>query len=318
MVLLEVTESQLKELLASNGELCIKGRKDENAVLCTLDATFALKVAETSNTMLLVPQPSNAETDSATVVSRCGSHLELARCAPRTFVLHDIMSSAYGRVFSLNELEDQVQASRAEILNALGDMQALAIDGTHFSMVHPTVRHRALDFVINSCIEHDWMFPLNEEQCRQIAAEMPASEAQVVLHYAKQLTAADATVFRAEQLLQTAMQWHGDDFEQTLRESLPQNHPSMSIDEIYAYGLILIDRALRTVQYFPKSALPRDISQRFRALFKAKEKWTAKEIEPFIKDVREIHLPGDAFLMKYSRANQKLTQDEEVTYSSWE
>ena len=33
----------------------LRGDRDDNAVLCTKDTTFELKVAETSNTLLLTP-----------------------------------------------------------------------------------------------------------------------------------------------------------------------------------------------------------------------------------------------------------------------
>ena len=40
----------------------LRGDRDDNAVLCTKDTTFELKVAETSNTLLLTPSLSEPNT----------------------------------------------------------------------------------------------------------------------------------------------------------------------------------------------------------------------------------------------------------------
>jgi len=37
----------------------LRGDRDDNAVLCTKDTTFELKVAETSNTLMLTPSLSD-------------------------------------------------------------------------------------------------------------------------------------------------------------------------------------------------------------------------------------------------------------------
>ena len=48
--------------LPINDRVVLRGDRDDNAVVCTKDTTFELKVAETSNTLLLTPSLSNPNT----------------------------------------------------------------------------------------------------------------------------------------------------------------------------------------------------------------------------------------------------------------
>ena len=59
----------------SNGffRVVLRGDRDDNAVLCTKDTTFELKVAETSNTMLLMPSLSDPTRAGKCLFSVCES-----------------------------------------------------------------------------------------------------------------------------------------------------------------------------------------------------------------------------------------------------
>lgn len=45
----------LHHTMLIHSRVVLRGERDDNAVLCTKDTTFELKVAETSNTLLLMP-----------------------------------------------------------------------------------------------------------------------------------------------------------------------------------------------------------------------------------------------------------------------
>jgi sister chromatid cohesion protein DCC1 len=88
--LLEVDERILKELLQDG--LTIKGGPDDEAVLCTSAATYAIKYVSTSNTVLLIPPSekiTNGNNDDgmgftmAQVVATSSGHLELVETAPQ-------------------------------------------------------------------------------------------------------------------------------------------------------------------------------------------------------------------------------------------
>jgi sister chromatid cohesion protein DCC1 len=75
--------------------LVIKGKPDEEAVLCTNTQTYAVRLAMSSNTLLLVPPPPDKARegieDVLTAVASVSSHYELTKIAPR---LHTLVSMA--------------------------------------------------------------------------------------------------------------------------------------------------------------------------------------------------------------------------------
>ena len=54
--LFEMDEATLQQLLKDDGSLTIKGGRDDDAVLCTADKTYTLRLAESSNSFLLAPE----------------------------------------------------------------------------------------------------------------------------------------------------------------------------------------------------------------------------------------------------------------------
>lgn len=65
--LIELDEKLLDSVKA--GDVVIKGATQEDAVLCTSDKTFALKVVETTNTLLLLPPQGELDEDFAAIPS---------------------------------------------------------------------------------------------------------------------------------------------------------------------------------------------------------------------------------------------------------
>ena len=58
--LLELPDDLLAKVQSGEEELCFKGGPDEEAVLCTSDATYLVKRVETSNTLLLMQPPAGS------------------------------------------------------------------------------------------------------------------------------------------------------------------------------------------------------------------------------------------------------------------
>eukprot|EP00966_Prymnesium_polylepis_P153096 3536683-Prymnesium_polylepis.1 len=54
--LFELDEDILQELTRPDGSLRIKGGAEDEAVLCTAASTYVLRLAESSNSMLLLPK----------------------------------------------------------------------------------------------------------------------------------------------------------------------------------------------------------------------------------------------------------------------
>lgn len=84
-MLMEIDGQLLQEIRDQGGT--IKGRAEDQAVLCTRTQTFALKHVQTTNTMLLIAplQESTGRrpTETATVAARSEHHLEAVATAPR-------------------------------------------------------------------------------------------------------------------------------------------------------------------------------------------------------------------------------------------
>lgn len=154
----------------------IKGGRDDDAVLCTSDKTFTLRLAESSNTCLLGPRartkrqrPDNDDDGEAMEVQTAiSSHLEIIRSAPRTGKLRTLLAarpysggeaaSADGetpRRLTLAELESTVQASTAELRVALRDSRALCVDGG-WCVLDAQLELDAMECVVALCVERGW------------------------------------------------------------------------------------------------------------------------------------------------------------------
>ncbi|KAL1521285.1 hypothetical protein AB1Y20_020954 [Prymnesium parvum] len=98
--LFELDDDVLQELTQSGGSLHIKGAPEDEALLCTSTNTFVLRLAESSNNMLLLPTqvPRDAPSDAADAepllaVAQVMSHFELKKAAPRTARLRPMLAA---------------------------------------------------------------------------------------------------------------------------------------------------------------------------------------------------------------------------------
>ena len=76
----------------------VKGAPDEEAVLCTSKATFALKHVETTNSLFIVPGPSQngaAEDSNIVVAATADAHIELVPTAPRFAALDRVLEVSF-------------------------------------------------------------------------------------------------------------------------------------------------------------------------------------------------------------------------------
>lgn len=77
--------------------------------------------------------------------------------------------------------------------------------------------------------------------------------------------------------------------------------------EEYLRGIALIkwnsSTMERRVVSFLETDLPRNINDRFNALFKEKDKWTAEEITPYIINLTTNKINVNAILTKYARCS---------------
>ncbi|CAM6107033.1 unnamed protein product [Calypogeia fissa] len=184
--LLEVDERLLEELLEDG--LSIKGGADEEAVLCTSKATFAMKFVSTSNTVLLVPPagPINSASDGdykdspaaglktdveteTNVVATAAGHIELVEISPKVENLKGLLSQRPYKedVDGETEVEDgegfytwddllaRVQASEFQLRTALKALHAVEIGG-YWRIAAEEFMHEVLEMLLLTATQHDW------------------------------------------------------------------------------------------------------------------------------------------------------------------
>ena len=117
--LLEVSKD-LANSLCRGDILTIRGQESENAVICSKDKTYDIKEAETSNSLLLVPEIvlpgsiSKSGSRSLSFSSVSGifhKYLELIEIRPRLRKMKDLlMKSPYNEDTRRGEIKGNVQA----------------------------------------------------------------------------------------------------------------------------------------------------------------------------------------------------------------
>ena len=117
--LLEVSKD-LANSLSSGDILTIRGQESENAVICSKDKTYDIKEAETSNSLLLVPEIvlpgaiSKSGSRSLSFSSVSGifhKYLELIEIRPRLRKMKDLlMKSPYNEGTRRGEVKGNVQS----------------------------------------------------------------------------------------------------------------------------------------------------------------------------------------------------------------
>lgn len=330
----ELTEEQLRDLQSlpaatsasrsENTVWFIKGSDNGPAVLTTASASFALRAAETSNSLFLI-EGDPLSSGRWTACASAHSQVELIPTICKPKQVADLLSLRYydpqkdsapasseGFV-ALQDLEYAVQGSPAEVQRILSELDAVAIAG-RWALLCPKARVRITKHMLDSITENDWSMPLAEDRADRLAAEFDASDRMIVLHIAARLTPLKAMAFRAEQLFELDPKWKCDDLSDALCNSLPAC--DLDVTSLLGEALFFIDRAEDVAVFFPRSSLSTEPVTRFRQIFRAKPMWTAKDLEPYVADLIEPNMKLEQFLMKYARPNQKLSEKEESTYSS--
>ncbi|KAJ3683505.1 hypothetical protein LUZ60_013732 [Juncus effusus] len=182
VVLLEASDDALlSDLLL--GRVTVRGRPEEEAVLCSNSSTYAMKFVGTSNSMFLIPpgnpnpNPLSSESDplsSVSVLKVAPGCIELVRTAPRLDKLRSILKQ---RLYKLEEEEEEleggfgkeglytwrdliglVQASDEELREGLRALSAVEING-FWRIVDKKSINNVLNMVLTNSVLHDW--PLN-------------------------------------------------------------------------------------------------------------------------------------------------------------
>ncbi|KAL1417480.1 hypothetical protein MTO96_000579 [Rhipicephalus appendiculatus] len=318
--LMEVDKELLKTM--REGErLVFRGEEDCPAVVCTGDRTFEVREADISNSLLLVPTlrlssevvgnaPDSApEVCPSQVLHTFHSYLELRQCFPRLKKLLELLRQSPYRGAELEHLVDNdkaspkytlgnileiVQASEAEIRQAIEELPVVEIDG-FYRLLDGEYYYRVQNFIVNYIESEsmrldripagDVVDKISELEPREIVAEVfrrcttPNSDDEFYTLNGDIISKATADV-----LLRSVEKFNLSEFLEVWQNSVPEG---VQTDLKQLEGLALTDRTStpHCIYLFDKWDLPDDANERFDTLFRTKERWTLDEIKPYIEDL---------------------------------
>ncbi|XP_015929770.2 sister chromatid cohesion protein DCC1 [Parasteatoda tepidariorum] len=335
--LLQLNNELMAELEAKNS-LIIRGEPDESAVLCTKSRTYELREAETSNSLLLVPnllmpdQCSSGEERIAPqeVSGIFHTYFELRSIKPSFKKLRAVLerSSYKGKEYeddsitddklTFDHLLDIIQCSEEELIAELTEMQTCIINGfvrvldfdykfSVFSQILEVIESQSLP--IDKIPKETVLSALEDLEPKQILEDCFSWFTEETVdeengHKLYSLRELPVCRIYAEILLRSSGKFHLEDFLESWQRSVPEG---MTCNLEQLRGIALTDLLNRpaVIFYFPMHDLPENVSERFEHLFRIKEKWSYDEIVPFLEDRASAVTNVKALLIKYTRESTK-------------
>uniref|UniRef100_A0A452GNC8 Sister chromatid cohesion protein DCC1 n=1 Tax=Gopherus agassizii TaxID=38772 RepID=A0A452GNC8_9SAUR len=336
--LLQLEPGLCAELEAGHS-LVIRGEKDEQAVLCSKDKTYDMKIADTSNMLLFIPgckTPEQLLADQAScniihtqIAGFSNNYWELRKCRPKLKKLKKLlMENPYegpdserekaltDSKYTMEDLLDRIQASEEEILHQLQVINACEIEG-YWRVLEFDYEMKLLNHVTQLIDSESWSFskvPLSI--CLQELGPLEPEEMiqHILLSYGMKYTDEDEVYFEmkadkictatAQMLLQNAVKFNLAEFQEVWQQSVPEGLTTR-LDQLK--GLALLDRNSRpeTIFLLKVEELPEDNQERFNKLFTIREKWTEADIAPYIQDLCAEKQTVAALLTKYARSSMQ-------------
>ncbi|KAM9404165.1 sister chromatid cohesion protein DCC1 isoform 2-T2 [Salvelinus alpinus] len=316
--------------------LVIRGDLDERAVLCSEDKTYDLKIADTSNLLLLVPgclTPDQLTTDNqassqlvhAQIWGFSNSYWELRKRHPKLKKLKKLlMENPYegpgvsgqedvpeGK-YTMGDLLERIQASEEELEAQLQTIHACEVNG-YWRLLDFDYEMRLLGHITQLVDSESWSF--SKVPLRVSLEELGRLEPQEMIEhslncYGRRYTDNDEVFFAlnedkvcratAQMLLQNAVKFNLAEFQEVWQQSVPEGMGTR-LDQLKS--LALVDRSSKpeTIFLLRVEDLPEDTLERFTHLFTMREKWTEEDITPYIQDLCGEKQTTGALLTKYAR-----------------
>ncbi|KAG8177733.1 hypothetical protein JTE90_026575 [Oedothorax gibbosus] len=326
--------------------LIIRGDLEDPAVLCTNKTTYELKEAETSNSLLLMPEmqwPENCQESSLKVVPQNISgifhtYYELRELKPSFKKLRAILegNSYKGKEYEADEnvqnytfemLLDVIQASAEELKAEIIRMQTCNING-HVRVLDFDYKFNVFSSILN--VIESRSIPLDKIPKDPVIETLEDLEPKEILELCfswftkatgevdengNQLhTLVEELVCKlyAEVLLRSSGKFRLHDFLESWQRSVPEG---MKCDLEQLRGMALTDTNSMpaVIFYFPPDNLSENIKERFEHLFKIKDKWWYDDIVPYLEDRASPGNDVKALLIKYTRES---TKESKKMYSS--
>eukprot|EP00123_Amoebidium_parasiticum_P020854 comp57646_c0_seq1/m.47810 comp57646_c0_seq1/g.47810 ORF comp57646_c0_seq1/g.47810 comp57646_c0_seq1/m.47810 type:complete len:385 (-) comp57646_c0_seq1:616-1770(-) len=168
-ILMALPKELAKEVDNITG-LCFRGDEADVAVLCTENTTYEVKVAETSNALLvLAPEEMGTVEEKETVIQPVRTtakwYLELKKISPRLDKLRSLLTEApyagpeedvpTSKLHTWEDLLHRVQASEGELREALKTLHAAHING-YWRCVTEAYQDKVMDLILSTATANDW------------------------------------------------------------------------------------------------------------------------------------------------------------------
>merc|ERR1712168_1636550 len=338
--LLELNKELLENIKAGD-EIVIRGNKDDDTVLCSRSKTFELRAADTSNTLLLVPdltEPGGSSAcDEHTVVDRSvlscfSTYYEVRLIQPRLERLKEILEkNAFSNSadeetsekYTTQQLLGLIQASECELMQGLEKLGALEIDNC-WRLLDTDYKEKAFSQILALVEEKcwDWHAVPLQFTCETLEVLYP----RFVLEYCLQtygslvegenvsddvemagdlycLNEMKVCRYYAEYILRPALgKFNYYEFMEAWEQSVPEG---MKINEDCLAGIALTD--LKThppvIWHFTERNLPENPAERFNVLFKTRQKWKEKDIVPYLENLLAPGQKLSSLFLKYARCS---------------
>ncbi|XP_035133373.2 sister chromatid cohesion protein DCC1 isoform X3 [Callithrix jacchus] len=250
-------EPTLCQQLEDGHRLVIRGDKDEQAVLCSKDKTYDLKIADTSNMLLFIPgckTPDQLKKEEAhcniihtEIFGFSNNYWELRRCRPKLKKLKKLLmenpyegpdsqreKDSHCSKYTTEDLLDQIQASEEEIMTQLQVLNACEIGG-YWRILEFDYEMKLLNHVTQLVDSESWSFrkvPLNTclqelgplepeemiEHCLKCYGKKYVDEGEVYF----ELDADKICRATAHMLLQNAVKFNLAEFQEVWQQSVPE------------------------------------------------------------------------------------------------
>lgn len=336
--------------------LVLNGRAGDDAALTTPHRTYAVRQVSQSNSLLVCGvERAPAGGVQLRLHTNASDTLECVPTTARVDRVADLLdASAYtgaddddnddagagARRYTPHELRSIVQASEAELDDALRAHHVLLLDG-HMRRVAPSLVHELLRVLVNqldilACtpdrVPYAPTLAALQMAARPEVAERllcdwfcaPPRPTGVPTHIA--LATADVARFIGISMLRDARRMPLVAFVDAWRAALGALAGEAHLALLHGFFVLdpppasfagtgahaappadvapdALARAL-TVAYFPHTALPLAPAARFQQLFLARPQWVREELVPFVHALTHAHQSLDALLVKHARASR--------------
>ncbi|KAJ4950996.1 hypothetical protein NE237_027828 [Protea cynaroides] len=306
-------------------------------------------IPPTNSPILNANADNEKETVAGSVLKVAPGNIELVEVAPKLDKLNSLLRKKPYRpegkleldemeveemgkdnlgLFPWEDLVDRIQASDEELRAGLRALSAVEIDGS-WGIVDEDYMNNLLTMLLNLSVSEGWSLSALKEDEVVGLMEAYGYPSKLVLH------SLDMYGSKVSEDVNAGHLWTLDEkrvcvhfargilrggkrkMESFMEEWMRKIPPGMRASFDMLEGEVLVERlGVGTWVYaFSVSSMSCTPAERFSVLFRERQKWEWKDLEPYIKDLRVPGLSSEGLLLKYTRRTQP-TKDSEPVFSA--